>query len=196
MRPKSGKRYYQVLGVAKDATPAEVKNAYRALAKHLHPDRLRDPEAARRAEERLKEVNAAWSEYCALQKHGGEGPGRQQARHRTGHAGARPRHADAGDEPSHEGADERAYAAARRGARSSRDRYRAERVREHRERTDRERRAYERAERVRRERERSTRERRERERELLRRLAKAGLVGAAALFAMFLVVLVALALAS
>lgn len=29
---------YKVLGVAKDATQANMKNAYRTLAKALHPD--------------------------------------------------------------------------------------------------------------------------------------------------------------
>ena len=68
---KQRKRYHQVLGVSKDASPAEVKRAYRALAKRLHPDRLRGSSAAN-AEEHLKEINAAWNEYRMVLKQGGE----------------------------------------------------------------------------------------------------------------------------
>src|SRR5574337_1170406 len=47
---------YEVLGVAKSATPEEIRKAYRGLAKKLHPDL--NP-GDKRAEERFKEVSAA-----------------------------------------------------------------------------------------------------------------------------------------
>lgn len=47
---------YQTLGVKKDASAAEIKSAYRKLAKQLHPDKHKDdPKAA----ERFKTVSAA-----------------------------------------------------------------------------------------------------------------------------------------
>jgi molecular chaperone DnaJ len=50
------KDYYDILGVARDATPEEIKRAYRRLARELHPDL--NPDAV--AQERFKEVSAAY----------------------------------------------------------------------------------------------------------------------------------------
>lgn len=47
---------YQVLGVARDATPEEIQRAYRTLARRQHPDINREPGA----EERFKEINEAY----------------------------------------------------------------------------------------------------------------------------------------
>ena len=50
------KDYYKTLGVDRKATPAEIKKAYRRLARELHPDRHPDDKTAER---RFKEVNEA-----------------------------------------------------------------------------------------------------------------------------------------
>lgn len=48
--------YYDVLGVSRDATPEQIKKAYRRLAHKYHPDRNRDPGA----EEKFKEAAEAY----------------------------------------------------------------------------------------------------------------------------------------
>ena len=49
--------FYDVLGVARDASPDEIKRAFRRLARELHPDvNKHDPDA----EERFKEAAAAY----------------------------------------------------------------------------------------------------------------------------------------
>ncbi len=56
------KNPYEVLGVSPDASDEEVKKAYRALARKYHPDKYRDSDLADVANEKMKEINAAYEE--------------------------------------------------------------------------------------------------------------------------------------
>ena len=48
--------YYDVLGVQRNASPEDLKKAYRRLAMQYHPDRNQEPGA----EARFKQVNEAY----------------------------------------------------------------------------------------------------------------------------------------
>ncbi len=56
-RVNGNKNYYEILGVAREAAPEEIKRAYRQLALKFHPDR--NP-GDRQAEERFKEISEAY----------------------------------------------------------------------------------------------------------------------------------------
>ena len=73
----SKRDYYEILGVAKNATDAEIKTAYRKLAVQHHPDK--NPGNAE-AEEKFKEAAEAYSVLSDSQK--------RAAYDRFGHAGA------------------------------------------------------------------------------------------------------------
>src|SRR5262245_29732092 len=51
------KDYYETLGVPRNASDADIKKAFRKLAREYHPDVARDK---KKAEEKFKEINEAY----------------------------------------------------------------------------------------------------------------------------------------
>ena len=56
--PVEFKDYYQTLGVTKEASPEEIKRAFRKLAIQYHPDKAKGDK--QQAEEKFKEINEAY----------------------------------------------------------------------------------------------------------------------------------------
>lgn len=75
----SKRDYYEVLGVAKNATEAEIKKAFKRLAMKYHPDRNPDDKTA---EEKFKEAKEAYEILTDAQK--------RAAYDQFGHAGVDP----------------------------------------------------------------------------------------------------------
>lgn len=71
--------YYEVLGVAKNASEEEIKKSYRKLAMKYHPDRNPD---SKEAEDKFKEVKEAYEMLSDAEK--------REAYDRYGHAGVDP----------------------------------------------------------------------------------------------------------
>lgn len=94
------KDYYQVLGVARDASAEQIKKAYRGLARKYHPDVSKEPDAAARMSE-VNEAHTVLSDPEKRAAYDAIGQGRRQ-----GEAFTPPPGWDAGFEFSGRGFDE------------------------------------------------------------------------------------------
>ena len=61
---------YSILGVARNASEAVIKSAYKQLVRKYHPDRYPDPDMAKLANEKMSEINTAYDRIMEDRRNG------------------------------------------------------------------------------------------------------------------------------
>lgn len=59
LQMSSNKNYYEILGVSKDASEAEIKDQYKKQTRKFHPDRCPNPEKKEEYKKKFEEINEA-----------------------------------------------------------------------------------------------------------------------------------------
>ena len=59
---------YKVLGISSSASDEEVKKAYRDLARKYHPDHYQNDPLSDLAEEKMKEITAAYDQIMDMRR--------------------------------------------------------------------------------------------------------------------------------
>lgn len=62
---------YRILGVSRDDDDDKIKQAYRELVRKYHPDKYANTDLADMANEKMKEINAAYEQIQSERKSGG-----------------------------------------------------------------------------------------------------------------------------
>ena len=77
-----------MLGVSPSADDEEIKKAYRELARKYHPDRYSDSDLADLANEKMKEINAAYEEITRMREAAANGGTYYEEPHTAGDTGS------------------------------------------------------------------------------------------------------------
>ncbi len=76
---------YKILGVSKNASDEEIRNAYRELAKKYHPDNYADSPLADVANQKMQELNGAFDQVMNERRLNGAPEGEKQAQTEATH---------------------------------------------------------------------------------------------------------------
>lgn len=66
--PQGEQNAYKILGVGPTASQTEITSKFRALSRIYHPDKVKDPNLRREAEEKFMEIKQAYDTLSNIKK--------------------------------------------------------------------------------------------------------------------------------